>query len=165
MGEVLSEYGTTAIKKGLKKLGLSDEKVAKLVGDTVDTSSDKSDSALKNFMQDNRGTVDLNALRKSGKNSPSDYDISSKQFGKKWGKHKTDYPEMQDMSEYKKLIDDVFRKLDKIIQDIENNEFLYIKGNDLLGLTNEGNFVSLYPGANSGRVLSALEKGGLIWPK
>lgn len=27
------------------------------------------------------------------------------------------------MLEYKKLIDDVFRKPDKIIQDIENNEF------------------------------------------
>ena len=72
---------------------------------------------------------------------------------------------MQDMSEYKKLLDDVFRKPDKIIQNIENNEFLYITGNDLLRLTNEGNFVSLYLGANSGKVLSALEKGGLIWAK
>ena len=72
---------------------------------------------------------------------------------------------MQDMSEYKKLLDDVFRKPDKIIQNIENNEFLYITGNDLLRLTNEGNFVSLYLGAHSGKVLSALEKGGLIWAK
>ena len=101
----------------------------------------------------------------SGVNLPSEYNISSKQFGKKWGKHKMDYPEMKNMSEYKELIDDVFRNPDRIIEDIENNEFLYIKGDNLLRLTNDGSFVSLYPGASSWKVLSALEKGGLIWPK
>ena len=63
----------------------------------------------------------------SGLNSPSECNISSKQFGKKWGKHKTDYPDLS-MDEYKNLIDDVFKSPDKIIQDVENNEFLYLKG-------------------------------------
>ena len=100
----------------------------------------------------------------SGLNSPSECNISSKQFGKKWGKHKTDYPDLS-MDEYKNLIDDVFKSPDKIIQDVENNEFLYLKGNNLLRVTNNGEFVSLYPGAESSRVLSAIEKGGTIWPK
>ena len=104
------------------------------------------------------------SIKKSGLNSPSECNISSKQFGKKWGKHKTDYPDLN-MDEYKNLIDDVFKSPDKIIQDVENNEFLYLKGNNLLRVTNNGEFVSLYPGAESSRVLSAIEKGGTIWPK
>ena len=104
------------------------------------------------------------SIKKSGLNSPSECNISSKQFGKKWGKHKTDYPDLS-MDEYKNLIDDVFKSPDKIIQDVENNEFLYLKGNNLLRVTNNGEFVSLYPGAESSRVLSAIEKGGTIWPK
>lgn len=97
-------------------------------------------------------------------NSPSECNISSKQFGKKWGKHKTDYPDLS-MNEYKNLIDDVFKSPDKIIQDVQNNEFLYLKENNLLRVTNNGEFISLYPGAESGKVLSAIEKGGTIWPK
>ena len=42
---------------------------------------------------------------------------------------------------------------------------MYLKGNNLLRVTNNGEFVSLYPGAESSRVLSAIEKGGTIWPK
>ena len=103
-------------------------------------------------------------VSESGLNSPSECNISSKQFGKKWGKHKTDYPDLS-MDEYKNLIDDVFKSPYKIIQDVENNEFLYLKGNNLLRVTNNGEFVSLYPGAESSRVLSAIEKGGTIWPK
>ena len=103
-------------------------------------------------------------VKKSGLNSPSECNISSKQFGKKWGKHKTDYPDLS-MDEYKNLIDDVFKSPDKIIQDFENNEFLYLKGNNLLRVTNNGEFVSLYPGAKTTRVLSAIKKGGTIWPK
>ena len=107
---------------------------------------------------------DAGKVVESGLNSPSECNISSKQFGKKWGKHKTDYPDLS-MDEYKNLIDDVFKSPDKIIQDVENNEFLYLKGNNLLRVTNNGEFVSLYPGAESSRVLSAIEKGGTIWPK
>lgn len=68
----------------------------------------------------------INWVVESGLNSPSECNISSKQFGKKWGKHKTDYPDLS-MDEYKNLIDDVFKSPDKIIQDVENNEFLYLK--------------------------------------
>ena len=107
---------------------------------------------------------DAGKVVESGLNSPSECNISSKQFGKKLGKHKTDYPDLS-MDEYKNLIDDVFKSPDKIIQDVENNEFLYLKGNNLLRVTNNGEFVSLYPGAESSRVLSAIEKGGTIWPK
>ena len=69
------------------------------------------------------------------------------------------------MEEYRNLIDDVFGNPDKIIRDVDNNEFLYLKGENLLRITESGDFVSLYPGANSGRVLSAIEKGGTIWLK
>lgn len=61
-----------------------------------------------------------------GKETPSEYNISSKQFGKKWGKHKIDYPDLS-MEEYRDLIDDVFKNPDKIIRDVDNNEFLYLK--------------------------------------
>ena len=40
-----------------------------------------------------------------------------------------------------------------------------IPGDNLLRITENGDFVSLYPGANSDRVLSAIEKGGTIWQK
>ena len=39
------------------------------------------------------------------------------------------------------------------------------QGENLLRITENGDFVSLYPGANSDRVLSAIEKGGTIWQK
>ena len=100
---------------------------------------------------------DAGKVVESGLNSPSECNISSKQFGKKWGKHKTDYPDLS-MDEYKNLIDDVFKSPDKIIQDVENNEFLYLKGNNLLRVTNNGEFVSLYPGAESSRVLQLLKR-------
>ena len=101
---------------------------------------------------------------KGGLKSPSECNISSKQFGKKWGKHKTDYPDLS-IDGYKELINDVFQNPEKIIHDVENNEFLYLKGNDLLRITETGEFVSLYPGAETGRVNSSIENGGLIWPK
>lgn len=62
-------------------------------------------------------------------------------------------------------MDDVFKNPEKIIHDVENNEYLYLKGNDLLRVTETGDFISLYPGAGTGRVISAVENGGLIWPK
>ena len=116
------------------------------------------------FKDDAEETTETGVEDEGGTNPPSECNISSKQFGKKWGKHKKDYPDLS-MDEYKNLIDDVFKSPDKIIQDVENNEFLYLKGNDLLRVTNNGEFVSLYPGAESGKVLSAIEKGGTIWPK
>lgn len=63
------------------------------------------------------------------------------------------------------MIDDIFKNPEKIVHDVENSEYLYLKGKDLLRVTETGDFISLYPGAETGRVISALENGGLIWPK
>ena len=95
---------------------------------------------------------------------PKEYKISHKQFGKKWGKHKHDYPNMN-MEEYKKLIENVFRNHDKIIYDKEKGEFYYISGEDLLRIKENGCFVSMYRGANSERVLRAIDNGGIVWQK
>lgn len=66
---------------------------------------------------------------------------------------------------YKDLINDVFKNPEKIIHDVDNGEFYYLKGKNLLRVTEDGDFVSLYPGAESGKVLSAIKNGGTIWPK
>ena len=52
-----------------------------------------------------------------------------------------------------------------IILDEVNSEYYYIQGEDLLRITTNGDFVSLYPGAGSNRVTNALDTGGLIWEK
>ena len=59
----------------------------------------------------------------------------------------------------------MFNDPDKIILDSANNEYLYIRDNDLLRIQLDGSFVSVYPGVNSARVTRALEAGGLIWEK
>lgn len=41
---------------------------------------------------------------------------------------------------------------------------MYIKGDDLLRLIEDGKFISLYPGTQSRRVISAIENGGTVWP-
>ena len=38
------------------------------------------------------------------------------------------------------------------------------KEEDLLRIKENGDFVSLYPSAGSGRVLDAINNGGTIWP-
>ena len=58
----------------------------------------------------------------------------------------------------------VFKTPDKIIYDAKNKEYLYVKGNDLLRIGENGNFISLYPGADSAKVTDAIAKGGIIWP-
>ncbi len=106
-----------------------------------------------------------NTIRAAGKiNAPSECNISSKQFGKKWGKHKVDYPDLN-MDEYKGLIDNVFKNPERIIHDVKNKEYLYLRGNDLLRMSETGDFISLYPGVESGRVLSAIKEGVTIWLK
>lgn len=95
---------------------------------------------------------------------PDNVAYDSKQVGKKWGKHKTDYPDMNNYKDYKKYANEVFGSPDKIIYDMQHNEFLYIKGNDLLRLSEIGKFISLYPGAGSERVINAIANGGVIWP-
>ena len=89
----------------------------------------------------------------------------SKQVGKKWGKHKEDYPEMEDYDDYEEYAQVVHDNPDKIIHDEENGEYIYQKGDDILRVTEDGDFVSLYPGADSARVGKAIDNGGLIWEK
>ena len=95
---------------------------------------------------------------------PDTVNFDSKQLGKKWGKHKTDYPDMKNYMDYQNYANDIFSKPDQIIYDAANNEYLYIKGDDLLRIGKDGEFISLYPGAQSERVISAIENGGTIWP-
>jgi len=84
--------------------------------------------------------------------SPGEMKVDNSQLGKKWGKHKTDYPELKSHTEYKGLADDIFKNPEKVIHDEAQKEYYYIRGNDLLRVDEGGNFVSLYPGASSGRV-------------
>jgi len=90
------------------------------------------------------------------KNPFENIEIDTKQLGKKWGKHKYDYPQLKDFNEYVNLIDDVFHNYDRIIYDSLNGEYYYIKGSDLLRVGEAGNFISLYPGAGSQRVINAI---------
>lgn len=71
---------------------------------------------------------------------------------------------MKNYKEYKKYADDIFNSPDKIIYDVNNGEYLYVKGNDLLRINEAGDFVSLYLGAGSARVINAIANGGIIWP-
>lgn len=91
--------------------------------------------------------------------------IDSQQLGKKWGKHKYDHPELSSYTEYEQFAKDIFNNPDKIILDSTNGEYFYIKGNDLLRVTLDGDFISLYPGADTALVNKALEGGGLLWEK
>ena len=90
--------------------------------------------------------------------------FDSKQIGKKWGKHKIDYPKMKSYTEYKNYANEIFSKPDQVIYDAINKEYLYIKGNDLLRIGADGEFISLYLGVRSGRVIDAIENGGIVWP-
>ena len=96
--------------------------------------------------------------------APERVNYDSNQVGKKWGKHKTDYPEMENYNDYINRIENTFNNPDKIVFDAKNNEYLYINGEQLLRLGESGEFISLYPGANSARVTNAIENGGVIWP-
>jgi hypothetical protein len=40
------------------------------------------------------------------------------------------------------------------------NEYYYLRGNDLLRLKTNGDFISLYPGVNSARVINAISAMG-----
>ena len=95
---------------------------------------------------------------------PDIVNFNSTQLGKKWGKHKADYLHMKSYMDYQNYANDVFSKPNQVIYDAVNNEYLYIKGADLLRVGEDGEFISLYPGAQSGRVKSAIENGGIVWP-
>ena len=71
---------------------------------------------------------------------------------------------MENYNDYINRIENTFNNPDKIVFDAKNNEYLYINGEQLLRLGESGEFISLYPGANSARVTNAIENGGVIWP-
>lgn len=97
--------------------------------------------------------------------TPSSIKYDSKQVGKKWGKHRTDYPNMHSYNDYQNYANKLYKTPDKIIYDERNKEYLYIKGDDLLRIGENGDFISMYPGAESSRVIDAIKNGGLIWPQ
>ena len=96
--------------------------------------------------------------------TPDEVNYDSKQIGKKYGEHKADYPDMESYKDYKDLAEEIFNLPDQIIHDKAKGEYYYTKGNDLLRIKENGDFVSLYPGSESERVLNAIENGGVIWP-
>lgn len=71
---------------------------------------------------------------------------------------------MESYMDYKNFADEIFNSPDQIIHDAAKGEYYYIQGNDLLRIKENGDFVSLYPGAESQRVIDAITKGGVIWP-
>lgn len=71
---------------------------------------------------------------------------------------------MENYNDYINYIEDTFNNPDKIVYDTKNNEYLYMHGEQLLRLSDNGDFISFYPGANSARVADAIENGGTIWP-
>ena len=70
---------------------------------------------------------------------PENLTFDSGQVGQKWGKHMRDYP-------------------DKLSYNPEQNggRFHYTQGNDLVIVRNNGEFESLYPGANTPVVLKGI---------
>ena len=102
--------------------------------------------------------MESNIAWKSGANGarmgPTHIYFDSQQLGIKFGKHMSDYPGYTHTS-YQAYAEDVFANPDSIIYDAEKNEYYYIHGNDLLRVSPDGYFISLYPGANSNRVKNA----------
>lgn len=81
--------------------------------------------------------------------APTSIDFSNSQVGKKWGKHKTDFPELRNHIEYQNRARDIFNQHDHRVFDPARNEFQYIRGNDLLRVSPSGTFISLYPGGRA----------------
>ena len=70
---------------------------------------------------------------------------------------------MSSYSEYEQFAKNAFRNPDKIVLDYQNGEYFYIKDNNLLRVKLNGEFVSLYPGADSSKVINTINSGGTIW--
>jgi hypothetical protein len=83
--------------------------------------------------------------------------FEKKQLGKKYGEHMIDYPGMT-YQEYKAYANNIFKKPDKVVFDAKNGEFYYLRGKDLLRVKSNGDFVSLYPGADSTIVTRAINE-------
>ncbi|MCL1810460.1 MAG: hypothetical protein FWG42_11955 [Clostridiales bacterium] len=68
-----------------------------------------------------------------------------------------DYPNLSSHNEYMNLAQDIFKNSEKVVPDLVKGEVYYIRGNDLLRVNSKtGEFISLYPGANSQRVINAI---------
>ena len=87
---------------------------------------------------------------------PSELIIRNAQLGDKWRTHRFDYPNLSDHVAYRELAHDIFRRHDRMVYDAWYNEFYFIRGLDVLRVLVDGVFVSLYPGANSPRVMDAI---------
>ena len=96
--------------------------------------------------------------------APDEINYDLKQVGKKYGEHREDYPDMESYTDYKDLAEEIFNSPDQIIHDKARGEYYYTKGNDLMRIKENGDFVSLYPGAESERIFNAIKNGGVIWP-
>ena len=94
---------------------------------------------------------------------PKSVNFDNKQLGKKYGEHRDDYPQFKEYTQYRDYAMDIFNAPEKIIFDPSCNEFYYIKGEDLLRVKSNGDFVSLYPGATSDRVVKAIQNGVIVW--
>jgi len=87
---------------------------------------------------------------------PNKINLNDYNVGNKYRTHKYDYPDMKSHIEYRDLAEKVFKTPDMVIFDELYDEYYYLKGNDLLRLKPNGNFISLYPGAKSDRVINAI---------
>lgn len=67
---------------------------------------------------------------------------------------------MKSYVEYRNYVEKIFSAPQKIVFDKLYDEYYYILGNDLLRVSKDGKFISLYPGANTDRVLNAIKAGG-----
>lgn len=124
--------------------------------------------AFQKAMTENGGENSFKGDSKTGNRNKGSFDYPEeikfidKQIGKKFGKHKSAYPELNTPKEYIDLFENI-KNPGKITYDSFHEEYYYVKGDDLLRIGKDGEFISLYPGASSGRVISAIEKGGLVW--
>ena len=164
--DAVGKYGDNALES-IKRYGQEAvDAIGKYGDEAVDVIGKYGDDAVDGFKDGKTpAEVEKEFGGSSGFGPLENINIDDKQLGTKWGKHRYDYPDLDNFEEYKQLANNVFSDPDKIIWDSVNQEYLYIKGSDLLRVQPSGNFVSLYPGAESGRVLKAIENGGMIWEK
>ena len=85
--------------------------------------------------------------RSQNPKAPEKLNFDKKQVGKKWGKHKFDYPELNSYDDYMKLAEKVFNNAESIeyVMTGSGAEFRYLLGNNLLRVNPSGSFISLYP--------------------
>ena len=100
------------------------------------------------------GISDSQIVKLTGTGAIDSVTFTNAQLGEKFRKHKNQY-NFNSYIDYKNYALDIYSHPDQIIFDSRYNEYYYIKGNDLLRLKPDGTFISLYPGADSDRVINA----------